>query len=130
MGSFSAIVIDDDSAIRELMVEMLSLVNITVLGTGANGNDAIRLYREKLPDLVFLDINMPELDGISALKEIKQIGPKSTVIMVTGNSDSGLESTLQNLKASALIRKPFSIEKITQVIGNTKQSKTMIIQEA
>ncbi|MHA7733569.1 response regulator [Nitrosopumilus sp. S6] len=130
MTPLSAIVVDDDADIRELMEEMLPMININVVATGMNGNDAIRLYREKSPSLVFLDINMPELDGITALREIKRIDPESTVIMVTGNTDSDLESTLQSLNANALIRKPFSIENIVKIIENIQQSNTMIIQDA
>lgn len=130
MTPLSAIVVDDDDEIRELMAEMLPIVKVNVIATGMNGNDAISLYREKSPSLVFLDINMPELDGIAALREIKRIDPESTVIMVTGNTDSDLESTLQSLNANALIRKPFSIEKIVEIIENIQQSNTMIIQDA
>ena len=114
----------------EHIASTLPLIQINVLATGGNGYDAIRLYQEKSPSLVFLDINMPELDGIDALREIKRIDPESKVIMVTGNSEPELESVLENLNASALIRKPFSIEKIVEVIENLQESKTMIIQDA
>lgn len=122
----SAIVVDDEPAIQEIMTEMLSILGVDIVGTGSNGNEAISLYQENSPSVVFMDINMPKLNGVEALKEIKKIDPKSAVIMVTGNTENDLESTLMALGAKAIIYKPFSVEQLKEIIEFVNNSSTII----
>lgn len=112
----TAIIIDDEPRITQLYSELLELQNLKILGIGQNGNDAIRLFKEYSPDLVFLDVHMPDLSGIEALKEIKKNSPTAKVIMVTADLSVDLEKLLQNSGATAVIFKPFDIQKIIQLL--------------
>ena len=82
------IVVDDD----RLVVDSLKIIlgaqsQIEVVGTGANGNDAVSLYAEHAPDIALLDIQMPERDGLSAAREILEHDPTARVVFLTTFSD-------------------------------------------
>ena len=82
------IVVDDD----RLVVDSLKIIlgaqpQIEVVGTGANGNDAVSLYAEHAPDIALLDIQMPERDGLSAAREILEHEPTARVVFLTTFSD-------------------------------------------
>ena len=118
----TAIIVDDEPRITQLYSELLELQNLKILGIGQNGNDAIRLFKEYSPDLVFLDVHMPDLSGVEALKEIKKISPTAKVIMVTADLSVDLEKLLQNSGATEVILKPFDIQKITQLLEMLNKS--------
>jgi DNA-binding response OmpR family regulator len=69
----TAIVIDDDLDLTEVLSELLELHDIRVLGIGYNGKDAVQLYKKYKPDIVFLDLMMPKYDGYYGLAGIKTI---------------------------------------------------------
>lgn len=82
------IVVDDD----RLVVDSLKIIlgaqpQIEVVGTGANGNDAVALYAEHAPDIALLDIQMPGRDGLSAAREILEHDPAARVVFLTTFSD-------------------------------------------
>ena len=82
------IVVDDD----RLVVDSLKIIlgaqpQIEVVGTGANGNDAVALYAEHAPDIALLDIQMPGRDGLSAAREILERDPSARVVFLTTFSD-------------------------------------------
>jgi two-component system chemotaxis response regulator CheY len=90
--------------------------NFEISGEAVDGNDAIMKYKELAPDLVTMDITMPELDGISALKKIKELDPKAKIIMI---SAVGQESNVkQSIIAGAcdFILKPFQAEDVVKKI--------------
>jgi len=92
-GKISAIVIDDDSLMRELVTRVLEELGCLIVGIGKNGQAAAELYRENKPDLVFLDINMPDVNGLDALRRIFRIDRNARVVMLTGVSDSTVAET-------------------------------------
>jgi response regulator of citrate/malate metabolism len=128
MANSTAIIIDDEPHITQLYSELLELQNLKILGIGQNGNDAIRLFNEYKPDLVFLDVHMPDLNGVEALKEIKKISPAAKIIMVTADLSKDLEQLLQYNGATAIIFKPFNIQKIMQLLEMIKVSDSTVIQ--
>ena len=71
----TSVIIYDEPRITQLYSELLELQNLKILGIGQNGNDAIRLFKEHKPELVFLDVHRPDLNGVEALKEIKKFLP-------------------------------------------------------
>lgn len=130
MANSTAIIVDDEPHITQLYSELLELNNLKILGIGQNGNDAIRLFTEHKPDLVFLDVHMPDLNGVEALKEIKKISPDAKVVMVTADLSKDLEKLLQESGATAIIFKPFNIQKIIQLLEMIKVSDSIVIQQS
>ena len=82
------IVVDDDRLVADsLKIILGAQPQIEVVGTGANGNDAVALYAEHAPDIALLDIQMPGRDGLSAAREILERDPSARVVFLTTFSD-------------------------------------------
>ena len=87
----SVVVVDDVPAVRQALVELLqSFDEFTVVGEAGNGAEAVRVVEELRPDLVLMDIKMPEMDGIQATAEIHSRVPATTVVAYTAYEDAGL----------------------------------------
>lgn len=79
------LVVDDSPIISQKLVMMMELLGYRVVKTVDNGLKAIAAYREYKPDLVTMDITMPEMDGIAATRAIKREFPDANIIMVTSH---------------------------------------------
>ena len=112
----TAIVVDDSAMITRVMSDLLETRGINVLATAFDGEQAIQVYKKHKPDFVFLDVIMPRYDGIYALKGIRKINPKANVIMVTGDERPETTKTLTELKACAIVYKPFDIDEMMKTI--------------
>ncbi len=115
----TAAVFDDDYDTVDVFVTYLELKNIKVVGKGYNGKDAVEVYKEFKPDLVFCDLKMPEYDGLYALQKIREIDPESRVIIVTSDKYYGRE-ILEKEKPTQVFYKPFEIKKILDMIVELK----------
>lgn len=110
------IVADDNQDILSLFSELLSLKNFEVVGTAASGKEAIKVYNLTRPNISFLDVAMPDGDGIYALEKIRESDPNAIVIMVTSDISQTTATRLEQLQASAIVYKPFDIEDILKVV--------------
>lgn len=77
------LIADDEPHIRSLISLILTSLGAVIVAEAADGEEALSLYKEFLPDMVLLDINMPKLDGISVLKQIMAINKRTLVVMLT-----------------------------------------------
>ncbi|MDX1595766.1 MAG: response regulator [Nitrosopumilaceae archaeon] len=114
--SLQCIIIDDDEGIREMLSEILELQGFAVKGTASNGYDGIKIFEEEQPEIVFLDVRMPKMNGIEVLKKIRQKSSNAKVIMITADSSSNIEKTLFEAGANTVIFKPFKIETIQNAV--------------
>jgi CheY-like chemotaxis protein len=112
----SAIVVDDDRDTADVFVDYLEILKVDVWGVGYNGKSAVELYELHKPDLVFLDLMMPEYDGFYALERIRLIDPAAKVIVVTADLKSDTEEMLSRLNPTAVIYKPFNPERLKNLI--------------
>ena len=112
----SVIVIDDDEDTVRLFSEFLEEKGIKVVGNGYDGVTAIKLYKEKKPDVVLIDIMMPNGSGFYAIKKIQEINSKTKIIAVSGDSSYSTEEKLEKLSIQ-LIQKPFNLEQIIDAIN-------------
>lgn len=117
----TAIVVDDDPDTVELLSEYLEMKGILVLGKGYDGKQGVELYHKLAPEIVFLDILMPNYDGIYALKEIRKINPKAKVIIITADLSLDTASKLDDMKATLLVYKPYEFDEIMTVIDTIGQ---------
>lgn len=120
----SAIVIDDDQYNVELFCEFLGIISIKVLAHGNNGLQAVELYTKHKPDIVFLDLLMPEYDGFYALEHIREINPSAFIVVITAVVDKNSREKLIKLSPNHIIQKPFEPEQITEVISKFTEQKT------
>ncbi len=102
--------VDDAREVRLLVKHQLAASGcFTVIGEGADGRDAIELARRHRPEVLLLDISMPEMDGLEALPHICAASPETVVVMYTGFDEGGLAARAEALGAAALIEKSLDI---------------------
>jgi len=99
------LVVDDDKPMRGLLKALVESLGAVVVGEAEDGEEAVRIYGECIPDLTFLDIQMPVKNGMDALKEIIKKDPTATVIMLTATSDMAVADSCVNAGARTFIRK-------------------------
>lgn len=112
----SIIVIDDDDDILDGIVEYLNIKEFNVVGTGHNGLEAVQLYEEYRPDLVLMDITMPNYDGIYGIEHILRINSNAKVIVLTGNLDETIEQKIKPFNVAKVLQKPCSLRELEQVL--------------
>ena len=110
------IVIEDDKELAESFCDILRIRGIDVLASGSNGKEALELYERFEPDVVLMDVMMPEYDGIYGLKKIRDFDPDSNVILVTADLKQETEDKLLALNASGIIYKPYEMEDLIETI--------------
>lgn len=118
------VIADDASFMRGSLKFIVEKEGHEVVGVATNGRDAIEQCRKLKPDLLTLDVIMPEMDGISALEAIKKENPSVKVIMVTAIGQENKQEEARGLGASGYIRKPFKLEEITAEIKRVLAGKT------
>jgi two-component system chemotaxis response regulator CheY len=111
------LVVDDAAFMRKMVGDALSAGGHEVVGEAANGLEAIDSFKALRPDVMTLDITMPECDGLSALREILTVDPTARVVMC---SALGQESkVLEAIKSGArdFVVKPFQAERVIDAVG-------------
>ena len=112
------VIVDDNEDITSVLSDILDIGGFNIVGIGHDGKEAVSLYRKHKPDFILLDVRMPIMNGIQALKEIKDENPNANVIMITADDGTGIIQELKKLNATAIIVKPFKIETIFETIKN------------
>ena len=113
------ILADDEKHIRAMMKAVISSMNCEIVGEAADGQEAVNLYKKEKPDLLLLDINMPQKSGIDGLREIMREFPAATVIMLTSVVDMENVKQCIELGAANYMRKDTSVTEMRQIIKDT-----------
>jgi CheY-like chemotaxis protein len=116
MGLGKVLVVDDELEVRQVLREFLSSRGYDVT-TASGGAEAVAIVGTIKPDLILLDVAMPDMDGVETLKRIVAIEPTLAVIMVTANSDIGTTSKLLALGAVDYVPKPFDLDYLDQAVS-------------
>ncbi len=103
------LLVDDEESIRNMMRMTLELDGYSVL-TAADGHSALTIFQEDLPDVVLLDVRMPGMDGVEALRRIKEINRDAEVIIISGHGDMDMAIKCLRMEASNFLTKPVSEE--------------------
>lgn len=106
------LVVDDSKISRKWLIEMIpkKIVENAEIIEGCNGEEAITFYEAHRPDVVFLDITMPIIDGFEALERIRAINPEALVVMISADRQKSTKEKVLSLGASAIISKPIDEE--------------------
>ena len=121
-----ALIVDDDKDIRELMNVVFESLGCLVVAEAENGQEAVDKYREHSPHVTLLDIDMPVMDGIEALKAIKGMNPDAFVVMVTSNTDREAMEACRQAGATHYLRKDIPVE---EIVSSIKESWLDRLQE-
>ena len=102
------LVVDDSKISRKWLIEMIptKILEQTTVIEGTNGEEAVAHYKEHQPDIVFLDITMPIIDGIEALKQIKAFHNEAIVVMVSADRQKTTHAQALSLGAHSVLAKP------------------------
>ncbi|MFQ5497422.1 MAG: response regulator [Nitrosopumilus sp.] len=114
----SCVVVDDDPETVSVFCEVLGMIGLDVIITGKNGQDAVKMYDEHHPDLIFVNLIMPEFDGFYAIKNILKDNPDAKIVVVTGDLMAGESYLMNTLKVTAVIYKPFDINIIKRMLSD------------
>ena len=123
MKTTNAIVIDDDQDTLDIFCEFLKLKDVEVIGKARNGLKALTTYKETKPDIVLMDVMMPEHDGFFGLKKIKEFDPNSKVIMVTADLTEKTAQKLKEFGADEILYKPYEIDQVMKTINRLVTSE-------
>ena len=104
--AYRAVVVDDSSIMRKIVSRCLMAEAFDICAEGATGSEAIELYKLYEPDLMTLDINMPEMNGIEALKKILEFNSKACVVMLTSEAHKDTVMEAIAIGARGYIVKP------------------------
>jgi two-component system chemotaxis response regulator CheB len=124
MAKIRVLVVDDSVVIRRLVSDVLSAdPAIEVIGVAANGRIALDKISQLKPDLVTMDVEMPELDGLQALKAIRKTDKRLPVVMLSTLTDRGAETTIEALSAGAsdYVTKPSNVGSATMAMARIRE---------
>lgn len=110
------LIVDDAAFMRMMIKDILEKNGYEVVGEAQNGLEAVEKYQELLPDLVTMDITMPEMDGIEALKNIREINPNAVVIMCSAMGQQAMVIDAIQAGAKDFIVKPFQAERVLEAV--------------
>ncbi|MFD2208837.1 response regulator [Virgibacillus halophilus] len=110
------LIVDDAAFMRMMVKDILTKNGFEVVGEAGDGSQAVEKYKELSPDLVTMDITMPEMDGITALKKIKEINPEAKIIMCSAMGQQAMVIDAIQAGAKDFIVKPFQPDRVIEAI--------------
>ncbi len=110
------LIVDDAAFMRMMIKDILTKNGFDVLGEAENGAKAIDKYKELSPDLVIMDITMPEVDGIQAVKEIKKIDSAAKIVMCSAMGQQAMVIEAIQAGAKDFIVKPFQTDRVLEAV--------------
>ena len=116
----SVIVVDDELDDLELLSEHLAIKGFRVVGKGYDGLDAVELYKKLHPDFTLLDLIMPKYDGFYAIRNIKQIDPNASIVIITGDVTINIPALLQQLRGIPIVYKPYEVDDLVDIMHRLK----------
>ncbi len=113
--AYNILIVDDQSGVRYLLETLVTDAGHNAV-TAKNGLEAVEAVKRKKPDLVFMDIRMPVMDGFEALDKIKIISPRTEVVMMTANNTEDVIYRALESGAVKCLAKPFNVQDILDAI--------------
>ncbi|PSL43948.1 two-component system chemotaxis response regulator CheY [Salsuginibacillus halophilus] len=113
----SVLIVDDAAFMRMMIKDILQKNDFEIAGEAANGEEAVEIFKDQQPDLVTMDITMPEKDGLEALKEIKALDSNATVIMCSAMGQQSMVIDAIQAGAKDFIVKPFQADRVMEAIN-------------
>jgi len=111
------LIVDDSNIMRRAIEKYLVDFRLELVGTAPDGEIAIKLFREHLPELVTLDITMPRMDGLACLDEIMKIKPDTKVLVISALKDAATGLQALRKGAKGFLPKPFTAKELQDEIA-------------
>ena len=110
------LVVDDSNVIRGQIKRALALNDVDIIGDAANGIDAIDRFRTYQPELVTMDLTMPELDGLKCIEQIMAINPSTRILVISALADKATAIEALKKGAQGFLCKPFNETELNQAL--------------
>jgi two-component system chemotaxis response regulator CheY len=117
------LVADDADFMYEMLENLIDKNRFEVIGYAADGEEAVKKFKDLSPDLVTMDILMPRMNGIKSIKEIRRVNPRARVLVISALSDPDLVKEAMAAGASDYITKPFSVSDLKARISKVMDAK-------
>ncbi|MBK8288447.1 MAG: response regulator [Pseudomonadales bacterium] len=110
------LIVDDSTVMQRKIQRSITLEQVTDFLTASNGMEAVEIFRQELPELVTMDLTMPEMDGVECVKHLVEIKPDVLILVISSLSDKA--TTIQAMKngAKGFLTKPFDDEQINTAL--------------
>lgn len=115
-GRLRAIVVDDEAFIRQVLTRILDRIGVDVVAVADRGEPVVDLYTEHRPDVVLMDIAMPEVDGLTTLGRLREAHPDAQVVICTSFSSRKYLDEAEELGAAGFLNKPFAMQGIRSTL--------------
>ena len=115
------LIVDDAAFMRMLLKDIVTKAGYEVAGEAANGTEAVEKYKELKPDIVTMDITMPEMNGIEATKEIMKVDPKANIIMCSAMGQQMMVVEAIQAGAKDFIVKPFQQGRVVEALSKVSK---------
>lgn len=115
---YKILIADDSMFARNRLKDTVLAMNHDVIGEAVNGIDAVQQFKTLNPDITFLDITMPDMDGISALREIRKHNPAAVVIMISAIRQDTVVAEAISLGARGFLAKPADIDILNKIFSS------------
>jgi two-component system chemotaxis response regulator CheY len=107
--------VDDSRVVRRFLNQTLEMLDAEVLGEAITGNQAISMFADLRPNFITMDLSMPGLSGVDAIRRIRQIDPNVNIIVISGLDLQEVREEVFNLGAKMYLPKPFVPERVAAV---------------
>lgn len=114
-------IVDDTAFMRAMIREMIKDTGHEIVAEAKNGEEAVRLYPNAKPDVMTMDITMPDMDGVTALKNIRKLDPKAKVIMCSAMGQHAMVLDAIQAGAKDFIVKPLQQQRLLEAIEKVLQ---------
>ncbi|WP_041605852.1 response regulator [Halothermothrix orenii] len=116
------LIVDDAAFMRMMIKNILTEGGYEIVGEAENGIDAAKLYKELKPDLVMMDITMPEMDGIDAVKKIIEIDKDAKIVMCSAMGQQAMVLDAIQAGAKDFVVKPFKPDRVLEAVSRVLKS--------
>ena len=133
MEKVRVMIVDDSKISRTILANHLSKTNFEVVAMAADAAEALRLYQEHNPELVTMDMNLPDADGIECSKKIRGYDPDAKIVMISAMKDASLVAKGRAAGISAFLQKPVSTNDIMEtllLLSHQKANKVAVLRES
>jgi len=110
------LIVDDATFMRMMVKDILEKNGYEVVGEASNGVKAVEIYKAENPDIVTMDITMPEMDGIEAVKQIKEFDPSAKIVMCSAMGQQSMVMDAIRAGAMDFIVKPFQSDRVLEAV--------------
>ncbi|MGL4571197.1 MAG: response regulator [Clostridium sp.] len=120
------LIVDDAAFMRMMIKDILEKNGFNIVGEASNGAQAVDLYKKQKPDVVTMDITMPKLDGIEAVKLIREYDKDAKIIMCSAMGQQGMVMDAIRAGAKDFIVKPFQADRVVEAINKVSLAQSRV----